>query len=419
MPAPKLGRYKVVAELGRGAMGIVYKANDPELGRTVAIKTINMALGGDDIENYQKRFMLEARAAGGLNHPAIVTIHDIGRADDIAYMAMEFIEGTELRTLLQDGRRLSVAQAVQIAAEVAEGLAYAHEHGIVHRDIKPANIMVLENSAIKITDFGIARMRSAEELTQIGTMLGSPKYMSPEQALGRRADHQSDIFSLGVVLYEMLAGAAPFGGENVSALMYQIVHLVPPAPSVLNPEVPELLDYVVSKMLAKAVDDRYLGATELARDLRQCAHGLGGTGERIPVPHRPAGGLSSGTQPSLLDTDAQTEVLAPAATRTRQRDSAPPVADTVPANRPSRSFDSAEATQRLMAFTRTAGAAGEDEQLSTTQAISAVHAAHATKTGSRLGWRRRDWILFAAAGVLGLLVARRVRGVQRSPRPPS
>jgi serine/threonine-protein kinase len=369
-----------------------------------------MALGGgDDVENYQRRFTLEARAAGGLNHPTIVTIHDIGRADDIAYMAMEFIEGTELRTLIQEGRRLSVAQATQIAAEVAEGLAYAHERGIVHRDIKPANIMVLENSAIKITDFGIARMRSAEELTQTGAMLGSPKYMSPEQVLGRRADHQSDIFALGVVLYEMLTGVAPFDGENISALMYQIVHLVPPAPSVLNFDVPELLDYVVSKMLAKALDERYSSATELARDLRQYAQGLGGTGERVPVPHRPAGGLSSGTQPSLLDTNLQTEVLAPPAARTRQRDTVPPEADTTPAHRPSRNFDSAEATQRLIALTQTAGAAGADAQLSTTQALSAA------PVRPRRGWRRRDWILFAAAGALGLLVARRVKRLPRRP----
>jgi eukaryotic-like serine/threonine-protein kinase len=399
--APQLGRYEIVAELGRGAMGIVYKATDPELGRTVAIKTVNMALGGDDVENYQKRFTQEARAAGGLNHPAIVTIYDIGRAQNIAYMAMEFIEGTELRTLLQEGARLTVAQAVAIAAQVAEALAYAHARGIVHRDIKPANIMVLEDGAIKITDFGIARMRAAQELTQTGTMLGSPKYMSPEQALGRRATNQSDIFSLGVVLYEMLAGAAPFAGDSVGALMYQIAHVVPPAPSVLNPEVPELLDYVVSKALAKALEARYANAEDLARDLRQSTPG----GERVAVPHRRAGGLAAGPRPSLLDTAVRAEVLAPAAARTRQADAAPEAAEaTSPAHGLSRTFDSAEATQRLVLLTATAP---DESQLSTTQVLRAAPAPPARR------WRRRDWILVAAAGLLGLLVARRAR---RGPR---
>jgi serine/threonine protein kinase len=408
MEAPQLGRYEIVAELGRGAMGIVYKATDPELGRTVAIKTVNMALGGDDVENYQKRFTQEARAAGGLNHPAIVTIYDIGRTQDIAYMAMEFIEGTELRTILQEGPRLTVAQAVAIAAQVADGLAYAHARGIVHRDIKPANIMVLDDGAVKITDFGIARMRASQELTQTGTMLGSPKYMSPEQALGRRATHQSDIFSLGVVLYEMLAGAAPFAGDSVGALMYQIAHVVPPAPSVLNRDVPELLDYVASKALAKSLEARYASAEDLARDLRQSTMGQTGAGERVPVPRRAAGGLAAGPQPSLTDTAVRTEVLAPAADRTRLADAAPEAVEaTSPARGLSRTFDSAEATQRLVLLNATAP---DDAQLSTTQVLRAAPARPPRR------WRRRDWILVGALGLLGLFVARRVR---RRPQDPS
>jgi predicted Ser/Thr protein kinase len=374
MGEPQLGRYEIVAELGRGAMGIVYKATDPELGRTVAIKTVNMSLGGDDVENYQKRFTQEARAAGGLNHPAIVTIYDIGRTEDIAYMAMEFIEGTELRTIIQEGPRLSVAQAVAIAAQVADGLAYAHARGIVHRDIKPANIMVLEDGSIKITDFGIARMRAAQELTQTGSMLGSPKYMSPEQALGRRATHQSDIFSLGVVLYEM---------------------------SVLNRNVPELLDYVVSKALAKSLEARYASAEDLARDLRQSTMGQTGAGDRIPVPRPRAGGLAAGPKPSLLDTAVRAEVLVPAADRTRQADAEPETVDaTSPARGLSRTFDSAEATQRLVLLSATAP---DEAQLSTTQVLRAAPAPPPRR------WRRRDWLLVAATGLLGLLVARRAR----------
>ena len=241
---PKLGRYAILSELGRGAMGVVYKATDSVLERTVAIKTVNMNLTPEEAKGYEARFYQEARSAGSLNHPNIVTIYDVGRVNDVVYMAMEFIEGVELRSLFAEGKPLPVTQAISIAAQVAEGLGYAHDHGVVHRDIKPANIMVVPNGPVKITDFGIARMRaSSHELTQTGMMLGSPKYMSPEQVIGKRADHRSDIFSLGVILYEMLCGATPFNGENVTALMYQIVNFAPPAPSTVNRAVPELLDY--------------------------------------------------------------------------------------------------------------------------------------------------------------------------------
>ena len=275
-----IGRYEIVAELGRGAMGVVYKATDPVLGRAVAIKTINMTLERDGIENYEARFYQEARAAGGLSHPNIITVYDVGKLGDIAYMAMEFIEGVELRELLSSGRPLPLMQAISIAAQVAEGLAYAHERGIVHRDIKPPNIMVSPNGGVKIADFGIARMRASESLTQTGMMLGSPKYMSPEHVLGKRADQRGDIFSLGIILHEMLTGVAPFSGENVTALMYQIVNLAPPAPSVRNPEVPELLDFIVAKMLAKALDERYQSAAEVASDLRECERQLVSPGDR-------------------------------------------------------------------------------------------------------------------------------------------
>src|SRR3954466_14647893 len=247
MEQPKLGRYLIQSELGRGAMGVVYKATDSVLERTVAVKTINMALEGDGVERYEARFYQEARAAGGLNHPNIVTVYDVGKAGDVAYMAMEFIQGEELRALMKEGHPMPVARAVSIAAQVAEGLAYAHQHGVVHRDIKPANIMVAPEAPVKITDFGIARMRASGELTQTGMMLGSPKYMSPEQVIGKRADHRSDLFSLGVIVYEMLTGATPFNGDNVTALMYQIVNFVPPAPSAVNAAVPELLNYIAAK----------------------------------------------------------------------------------------------------------------------------------------------------------------------------
>ena len=218
-----LGRYEIVAELGKGAMGVVYRANDPMLNRAVAIKTINMAEAENEgVAEYEARFYQEAKAAGGLNHPNIVIIYDIGRSGNLVYMAMEYVEGKELRELLTEGQSLPVVQAVDIAAQVADGLAYAHQHHVIHRDIKPANILITSDGRAKIADFGIARMRSAETRTQTGVIMGSPKYISPEQVVGKRADHRSDIFSLGVILYQCLTGTTPFNGDGLSALMYQI-----------------------------------------------------------------------------------------------------------------------------------------------------------------------------------------------------
>jgi len=183
-----LGRYEVVAELGKGAMGVVYRANDPMLNRMVAIKTINMEEAGHEgMAEYEARFYTEAKAAGGLNHPNVIIIYDIGKSGHLVYMAMEYIEGRELREMLVEGQPLPVLQAVEIAAQVGEGLAYAHQHHVVHRDIKPANIMITPEGRAKIADFGIARMRSSETRTQTGVILGSPKYISPEQVVGKRA----------------------------------------------------------------------------------------------------------------------------------------------------------------------------------------------------------------------------------------
>ena len=199
-----LGRYEILSELGQGAMGTVYKARDPMLDRIVAIKTINLTLPKEELAEYEARFYQEAKAAGGLSHRNIVTVHDIGRSDRVAYMAMEFLEGQELRRLIQSRVPIQLTHALDIAAQVADGLQFAHDGQIIHRDIKPANIMVLNDGLVKITDFGIARMRNNEIKTMTGMILGSPKYMSPEQVSGKRADTRSDIFSLGVVLYEPL-----------------------------------------------------------------------------------------------------------------------------------------------------------------------------------------------------------------------
>ena len=392
MEQPQLGRYVIDSEIGRGAMGVVFKATDTVLQRTVAVKTVNMALEKDHSDKYEARFFQEARAAGGLNHPNIVTVYDAGKAGDVVYMAMEYIQGVELRPLFVEGQPVGVPQALSIAAQVAEGLGYAHQQGVVHRDIKPANIMVVAEGPVKITDFGIARMRASADLTQTGVMLGSPKYMSPEQVIGKRADHRSDIFSLGVILYEMLTGAAPFSGENVTALMYQIVNFVPPAPSSVNPRVPEMLDFIVAKMLAKPLEERYQDAREVARDLRECERGVTAP-SATSQPGRPYG-LASGLQPELVTTHAKTVLLAQPLTHSRQQDKATEDPASPTAIGVSHSFDSAEATQRLAALT---GAA--------TMAQTATQAIGAIPRPPRAGWRRRDWLLVGGAALAGLVVA--------------
>lgn len=268
MTAKHLGRYEIIETLGRGSMGVVYKAHDPLIERTVAIKTISYAgLTPAEARDFEQRFFFEAKSAGRLSHPNIVTIHDVGQAEDLAYIAMEFLPGQSLRTILDSGVVLSTRQIAKVAHHVASGLAFAHAHGVVHRDIKPANIMVPESGQVKITDFGIALLPSGS-MTMSGTAFGSPKYMSPEQVLGHKADRRSDIFSLGVVLYEMLTGAPPFTGADLNAILYQVLNSVPPLPSDINASLPPAFDRIVARALAKDPDKRYQSAEEMAADLR-------------------------------------------------------------------------------------------------------------------------------------------------------
>ena len=283
----RLGRYEVIGELGQGAMGVVYKARDPLIDRIVAIKTINLGLALDEKEEYEGRFYQEAKAAGRLSHPNIVTIYDVGKNGDVAYIAMEFLEGRELRDIMNDDGLLPVDQVLDIVSQVAMGLNYAHEHDIVHRDIKPSNVMVVRDGHVKITDFGIARMASSAVQTQTGMVLGSPKYMSPEQVTGKSIDRRSDVFSLGVMLYEMLTGQAPFNGDNVNAIMYQTLNAIPAPPNSLNPEVPEMIDFIVAKALAKKAEDRYQNAKDFAVDLRACRETLPRTGQKQDLSRTP------------------------------------------------------------------------------------------------------------------------------------
>jgi serine/threonine-protein kinase len=265
----ELGRYKILAELGQGAMGTVYKAIDPMIDRIVAIKTIKLDLSAQEIAEYEARFQQEIKATGKLTHPNIVTIFDVGRNAKVAYMAMEFLEGKELKDVISSGKLLPVESTVDIIAQVADGLAFAHEQGVVHRDIKPSNIMVLANGLAKITDFGIARLPNSAVKTMTGMILGSPRYMSPEQVVGSQLDFRTDLFSLGVVLYESLTGIAPFDGENVNAIMFATVNKTPPAPSGGNRNISPMLDLIVARALAKPPEERYQNAREFAADLRE------------------------------------------------------------------------------------------------------------------------------------------------------
>ncbi len=335
-----LGRYEIISELGQGAMGVVYKATDPLIDRIVAIKTINLGLAQEEKEEYEARFYQEAKAAGRLSHPNIVTIYDVGKSGDVAYIAMEFLQGREVRDLLNEGQMLPVDQVLSVVSQVALGLAYAHEHGIVHRDVKPSNIMMIRDGHVKITDFGIARMESAAVRTQTGMVLGSPKYMSPEQVMGKLIDQRSDIFSLGVMLYEMLTGKAPFMGENINAIMYQTLNGIPPPPSSVNPAVPDMLNFIVAKALAKGLDDRYQNAKDLADDLIECRDSLpraANSKATNSVAKSPTPGGSA--MPEALSV----------ATRVDEGEESKPV----PTLGLSTAFDSFGATMRLAAMTAT------------------------------------------------------------------
>jgi serine/threonine-protein kinase len=265
-----LGRYEIIGLLGQGAMGVVYRARDPIIDRIVALKTIDPHLTGAELADFNERFFHEAKSAGRLNHPNIVTIYDAGEAAGIAYIAMEYLEGPSLRQVLDDHPPLALSRMLEIAAQVARGLAYAHEHGVVHRDVKPANVILVNGRRPKITDFGIARVASAAGAGD-GELAGSPKYMSPEQVRREELDGRSDIFSLGTVLYELLTGKQPFTGGSIEEIVRAVLANDPPPPSTLNPKVPAEVDRLVARMMSKRAEDRYSSARRLMRHLAQLA----------------------------------------------------------------------------------------------------------------------------------------------------
>jgi serine/threonine protein kinase len=274
-PEPtRIGKFEIEKKLGAGAMGTVYKAKDPELGRMVAIKTIRLeglAASQASLDDLVARFKREARVAASLRHPNIVTIHDIGSVPGNSYLVMEYVDGVGLDAVIKKGGKMSVERAAAIGAQVADALDYAwKQQKLVHRDIKPANIMVEPGDHVKVTDFGIAKLVSGEtvdNLTATGSLLGTPSYMSPEQARGRELDGRSDLFSVGCVLYEMVCGQRAFRGESITALIFKIISEDPPPLREIDPTVSEAMVQIIGKALSKAPETRYQSGRELAADL--------------------------------------------------------------------------------------------------------------------------------------------------------
>ena len=268
----KIGRYEILQVLGRGSMGLVYKALDPKINRLLAIKTIRFSdeFDEDVIQEIKERFFREAEIAGQLSHPSIVTIHDMGEDQDLTFMAMEYLEGENLEKFISKKSLLPLRKVLYVVASVADALEFAHRADVIHRDIKPANVMLLKTGGVKVTDFGIAKAISSSR-TRTGVILGTPNYMSPEQIMGQKIDPRSDLFSLGVVFYQLLAGELPFQGDNLSSLLYQITQVKHPALRSFNPRIPVACEQIIDKALAKNLDERFQTAGQMAKLLRLLA----------------------------------------------------------------------------------------------------------------------------------------------------
>ncbi|MEP0772899.1 MAG: serine/threonine protein kinase, partial [Acidobacteriota bacterium] len=324
---PKLGRYVIERVLGKGAMGVVYLARDPVIGRQVALKTLSVPSDAEEAEEFRQRFLREAQAAGILTHPGIVTVHDAGVDEEsgLSFIAMEFIEGRSLKDVMRSGRPFTYSEVAAVGGALAGALAYAHSKGVVHRDIKPANIIITTQGLVKITDFGVARLESSN-LTTTGQFIGTPNYMSPEQVTGAPVDGRSDLFSLGVVLFELLTGVRPFAGGSLSEVAYRIVHERPAIPSQLRSGLPAAFNPIVLKLLEKDPERRYQRGEDVARALEALRRVLTGAGAEAPRPSEPPP-----TQPAELEasqslSSAQTVTRATSLERpTLPRPALPPV----------------------------------------------------------------------------------------------
>ncbi len=341
MPAvEQLGRYEIRRELGRGAMGVVYEAYDPMIKRVVALKTIRAdQLDGAEAPTILARFRREAEAAGRLNHPNIVSIFDFGEDGGTSYIAMELVSGRDLKSRFDAGERFSTADAIRCTGQILDALDYSHRQGVVHRDIKPANVFVQDDGTVKVADFGIAHLDSSS-LTQAGSVMGTPSSMSPEQILGLPVDGRTDVFSTGVVLYQFVTGERPFGAAATTTAMQKVLKEDPLPPSTLNVQLPDAMDAVVRKALAKKPDDRYASAAEFAAALRALATPRPVAAAKVAAPAmfdgeatvvaapamRPAAPLPANDgEATLIAPNTRSPLIAPAPTTAQAGAAAAPV----------------------------------------------------------------------------------------------
>jgi serine/threonine-protein kinase len=301
----QIGRYRIERALGRGAMGVIYLAHDPEIDRKVAIKLIRAdLLSGEDRADYLTRFRREAQTAGRCSHPNIVTIYDFAVHEGNPFLAMEYVDGVSLTQARERGTRFSPHDAGLVIAQLLDALAAAHAMGIVHRDIKPANILLVAGSRVKVTDFGISRFNTSE-LTQDGSVVGTPSYMAPEQCRGDPVDARSDLFSAGAVLYELLCAERPFPGQTIAEVMQRVMHEAPPDIRQRNPAVPLAVAAVVERALAKHAADRYATAGEMAAALRSALGDAGAGDFTVFVPQAALAAVMPETPglPGVIDVD--------------------------------------------------------------------------------------------------------------------
>ena len=343
------GRYEILDKLGEGAMGVVYRARDPALNRVVALKMLSAELGGE--EELHQRFQREAEAIGRLSHPHIVTVYDLGKAEGQLYMAMELLEGDDLRKLIEQQVGIPLPDRVRLLLQIVEGLAYAHSRDVVHRDVKPANILVTTRGRTKLLDFGLARVASQSNITRRGVILGTPDYMSPEQAMGRSVTHRSDQFAAGAVFYEFLSGRKPFRGKSLHSVLYQILSEEPEPLLSLNPRLPARLAAVVHGMMRKDPERRYPSMEDVRRELSD-----------IYLALRRSQGRSALPQP---------QAIAPEEARPRVRDHLAAARGHVEGGRPGRAMMELAAALALEP--------GNDEAAE--QLWAAIRARHAARSG--------------------------------------
>jgi len=321
MDRQRIGKYTILSQIGKGGMGVVYKAFDPTIGRTLAIKTIRFDESGPPMarEEAQARFLREAHSIGGLSHPNIVTVYEAGEDQGTSFIAMEYVEGKSLEDILKSGKKFSQNEALRLIIQLADALGHAHRHGIVHRDVKPGNILIDQEGRSRLVDFGIARI-SASTITQFTAIMGTPYYMSPEQITGKPVDGRADIFAAGAILYELLASEKPFPGEQISTVIYKIVHEEPLSLRSYQKDLPAGLDAIVCKALAKDPDKRYQTCDDLIADITNV---LRGASPKPPIAQgvAPALGetirIGSAERPSAAPPIAAAGAAAPIASRKR------------------------------------------------------------------------------------------------------